>query len=609
MLNSGLSQNKIGSLLVEAGVLTAEDLEKLLAKQKSKGKRLGQLAVEEGLASEDEIAQALARQLKIPFVSLDTVVVDPEVVRLISEPMARDLKAIPLFRVEKNLTIAMADPTDSETLKEIKFVTGCEVEPLVARAEEINLAIEKYYGRENQVLEAIEGLTTNGLDLAEQAKDEEEILESQKLSQEAPVVKLVNLMIERAITKGASDIHVEPHDRAMSIRYRVDGVLREEIVIPRMLKAAVVSRLKILAKINIAERRVPQDGRFTANYLGRKIDLRVSTFPTVHGEKVVMRLLERTGTQIALEDLGMGEELLRTFSQILGLSHGIVLVTGPTGSGKSTTLYAALNRINDVAKNIVTLEDPVESQIHGINQGHTNPIAGFTFASGLRAILRQDPDIIMVGETRDVETAETAIQAALTGHLVFTTVHTNDAVSSVIRLVDMGIEPFLVASSVSAMVAQRLVRKVCRECAVEGQSIEVLIPHTGEVRKLKKVLRPVGCSKCSESGYKGRIGLFELIVMNDEMRRMVVKGANAQDLVMEARKSGFISMFEDGLQKVEAGTTTLEEVMRVTRTVLEDDIFRADAIDRRKTDFSQNPDMPILNEDTMNATQGRGEGF
>jgi type IV pilus assembly protein PilB len=581
MMKTGLSKNRLGTLLVEAGVISQGDLEKLLKKHKATKKRLGEIAVEDGYASEEEIVRGLAKQLKIPFISLDTIVIDPEVARMISESMSRHLRAIPLFRVEKNITVAMADPTDSEALKEIRFVTGCEVEPVVARTEEIFHAIDVYYGSESRVIDAIESLTTNGIDAVDE-REEQELLESQKLSQEAPVVKLVNLIIERAIKKKASDIHVEPRDRSLSIRYRIDGVLHEEIVIPRMLKAAVISRLKILARINIAERRIPQDGRFTVRTDAMIIDLRVSTFPTVHGEKVVMRILERSGTTIALEDLGMNDSILRTFSQVVGLTHGIILVTGPTGSGKSTTLYAALNRINDAEKNIVTLEDPVESQIAGINQGHTNPVAGFTFASGLRAILRQDPDIIMVGETRDVETAEIAIQAALTGHLVFTTVHTNDAISSTIRLIDMGVEPFLVSSSVSAMLAQRLVRRVCAKCAEEADPVEILVPESGEVRKLRKVLKPVGCDKCEGSGYKGRVGLFELVVMNNEMRRLIVKGGTFQELVEEARRGGFRTMFEDGLDKAGSGVTTVEEVMRVTRTVLEDDLFSAQEFEKGK---------------------------
>jgi type IV pilus assembly protein PilB len=581
MMKTGLAKNRIGTLLVEAGIISAEDLQKMLVKQAKTKKRLGAIAVEEGLASEEEIVRALAKQLKIPFISLDTIVIDPEVVRVITEQMAEELKAIPLFRVEKNITVAMADPTDSEALKEIRFVTGCEVEPVIAKSEEILHAIEVYFGRDANVIEAIESLTTNGLDAVEEAEDED-LIESQKLSQEAPVVKIVNMLIERAIEKKASDIHVEPRETSLSIRYRIDGVLSEAVVIPRMLKAAVISRLKILAKINIAERRVPQDGRFTVRTNGRKIDLRVSTFPTVHGEKVVMRILERTATTIPLEELGMNQDILSKFSQILGLSHGIILVTGPTGSGKSTTLYAALNRINDEEKNIVTLEDPVESQIQGINQGHTNPVAGFTFATGLRSILRQDPDIIMVGETRDVETAEIAIQAALTGHLVFTTVHTNDAVSSIVRLIDMGIEPFLVSSSVSAMLAQRLVRRVCEKCAVVGGPVDVIIPETGDIRKLKKVMKPGACDRCGGTGYKGRIGIYELVIMNDTMRRLVVKGSSFQDLVKEARQTGYRTMFEDGIDKVETGVTALEEVMRVTRTVLEDDLFSAEDSERWK---------------------------
>jgi type IV pilus assembly protein PilB len=577
MSDAGLSKNKLGALLIQEGVLSAEDLDALLTRQMGTGKRLGQVAVDEGFATEEQIVKALAKQLKIPFICLGTTVIDPEVVRLISEPMARDLTAVPLFRVGKTITVAMADPTDSETLKEIRFVTGCDVEPVIARPEEIRDAIDMYYGQHEDVIEELDDLPAGDLDAGEEGEDED-LADSERLSQEAPVVKIVNLIIERAIRKSASDIHVEPRDTSLSIRYRVDGVLHEELVIPRMLKAAVVSRLKILANVNIAERRVPQDGRFTVRVAGRKIDLRVSTFPTVHGEKVVMRILERSGITIALEDLGMNEAILRQFNQVVGLTHGIVLVTGPTGSGKTTTLYAALNRVNDDEKNIVTLEDPVESQIPGINQGHTNPVAGFTFSSGLRAILRQDPDIIMVGETRDVETAEIAIQAALTGHLVFTTVHTNDAISSVVRLIDMGIEPFLVSSSVAAMLAQRLVRKVCRECATEGPAVDILIPETGQVRKLEGPAKPVGCEACGGTGYKGRTGLYELIVMNDRMKRLVVTGAPMQDLVATARQVGYRTMFEDGIDKVAAGITSLEEVMRVTRTVLEDDIYSLEAV-------------------------------
>ncbi len=570
---TSLSKNRLGTILVEAGVIAEEALPGLLAKQRSSNKKLGQVAMEEGVATEDQIVEALARQLKIPFIGLDTTVVDPAALAIVSESMARDLRIMPLFKVEKNLTVAMADPTDSEALKEIRFVTGCEVEPVVSRPREIMEAIDNYYGKKSTVMETLEGITTDRLDAVDEQDEAEEIIESERLSQEAPVVKLVNLMIERAIAKGASDIHAEPQDKSLIVRYRVDGVLHEEIVIPRMLKAAVLSRLKILANINIAERRVPQDGRFTVRLGGRKIDLRVSTFPTIHGEKVVMRILERAGMSIPLESLGMNDQILGRFRQILTLSHGIILVTGPTGSGKTTTLYGALNYINDSEKNIVTLEDPVESHIQGVNQGHTNPVAGFTFASGLRSILRQDPDIIMVGETRDVETAEIAIQAALTGHLVFTTVHTNDAVSSVIRLVDMGIEPFLVSSSVSAMIAQRLVRKVCPSCAVQTQPPEILIPDTGETRTLRQSLKAQGCDRCAGNGYKGRIGLYELVIMNDVMRKIIAKGGAAQDLVEEARKGGFRTMFEDGLDKVEEGLTTVEEVMRVTRTVLDEDIM------------------------------------
>jgi type IV pilus assembly protein PilB len=581
----GLSRNRIGTLLVEAGIIGENDLDALLAKQQITHKRLGELAVEEGFATEEHIFKALAKQLKIPFVTLASTVIDPSVMTLVSETMARDLRAIPLFKIEKNLTIAMADPTDSEAIKEIRFVTGCEVEPLIATAAEIEAAIDTYYSKTDGVMDAIQSLTTDGVEAVEEVSEDQEVAESEKMSQEAPIVRLVNSVIERAIAKSASDIHVEPTDRALEIRYRVDGVLHDPMILDKRLRAAVTSRLKILAKINIAERRVPQDGRFSVTLRDKKIDLRVSTFPTIHGEKVVMRILERSGMNIALDELGMNEDILKTFSQVLGLSYGIVLVTGPTGSGKTTTLYAALNSINTTEKNIVTLEDPVESQIVGVNQGHTNPVAGFTFASGLRAILRQDPDIIMVGETRDLETAEIAIQAALTGHLVFTTVHTNDAISSITRLIDMGIEPFLVSSSVSAIVAQRLVRRLCPQCATPAAPIEIVIPDTGKPRKVKKLLKPAACDVCGVTGYKGRVGLYEMVVMTDEIRRLIVKRAPEQDLKQAARKGGYRSMFEDGVDKVEQGLTSLEEVMRVTMTVLESEIWSAE-----KTSETENSD-------------------
>lgn len=577
MDNTDAFNSKLGTILVKAGVITHEALDGLLKKQRRVRRRLGELAIESGLATEQEIGEALSKQLRIPFMSLDTTVIDPMVVGLISESMARDLVAVPLVRVEDRLTVAMADPTNSEAIKEIRFVTGCEVEPVIVRQNEILTAIESYYGMPGTLVEAMEELNTRiGEGFTE--TEQEDIFETERLSHEAPVVKLVNLVIERAIDKYASDIHTEPEENCLRVRYRVDGVLQEAMVIPRMLRAAVTSRLKILANINIAERRVPQDGRFSMRIKGRRFDVRVSTFPTIHGEKVVMRLLERSGSAIPLEELGMNKEVLDTFSQVLGLTHGIILVTGPTGSGKSTTLYAALSRINTPEKNIVTLEDPVESQISGINQGHTNPAAGFTFAAGLRSILRQDPDIIMVGETRDVETSEIAIQAALTGHLVFTTVHTNDSISAITRLIDMGIEPFLVASSVSAILAQRLVRRVCPTCAEAVGPIEVSVPETGKIRRLSKGMRAVGCDRCSKSGYRGRVGLYELVVVNDEMRRTIIEGADEQALKRQARAGGYRTMFEDGLDKCAQGVTTLEEVMRVTRTVLEDEIFASSDI-------------------------------
>ena len=544
---------RLGEMLIERGKIDGEDLERALELQRERGDKLGKILVDMGLVAQRDVLAALSDQLDVPLVTIDGPPPAAPEIEGLTYRFLRQARVFPLALNDSVLTVAMADPMDFETAAAIRSFSGFEVRVALAAEQEVLDAIEKNYAEgEHQAL-AGEGTDEEAMADLEHLRD---------MASEAPVIRLVNAMIAEAIEQRASDIHIEPFEKEFRVRYRVDGVLSNQETPPRELKAAIVSRLKLMAKLNIAERRLPQDGRIKIKILGREVDLRVSTLPTLYGESVVMRLLDRSaGDFYDLHRLGFDAGLLRQMEHFTSLPHGIFLVTGPTGSGKSTTLYSALKRINLPDKKIITIEDPVEYQMDGINQIHVNPQIGLTFASGLRHIVRQDPDVIMVGEIRDRETADIAIRAALTGHLVFSTLHTNDAPSAVTRLADMGVENYLLTSSLVAVLAQRLVRVVCQDCKQPAE--EAVAPDGTRVRSY----RGSGCPACHGSGYLSRVGIFELMQLNDEIRRLIMENANAARLTEAARRAGMRNLREDGWQKVRDGVTTVDEVMRVTQDI------------------------------------------
>ena len=522
----------IGQILIERELIGAEDLDRALELQRErKGEKLGKILVDMGYVAPRDLLGALAEQLGLAIAQITAPPAAPELEGL-SPRFLRQFRIFPLSIEEGSLALAMADPLDFETINAVHSFSKLEVNPQLASEQEILDAIERYYS-DGERQTAAAGIETG---------DEEDLEHLRDMASEAPVIRLVNATIAQAIEKRASDIHIEPFDKEFRVRFRVDGVLFNQESPPREMKAAITSRLKLMAKLNIAERRLPQDGRIRIRILGREIDLRVSTLPTLFGESIVMRLLDRSaGDFYDLRRLGFDDRMLARMEHFTSLPHGIFLVTGPTGSGKSTTLYSALKRINLPDRKIITIEDPVEYQMDGINQIHVNPQIGLTFASGLRHIVRQDPDVIMVGEIRDRETADIAIRAALTGHLVFSTLHTNDAPSAVTRLTDMGVENYLITSSVVAILAQRLVRLICQDC------------------------KGSGCQECNGSGYHGRAGIFEMMEMNEELRGLVMANADAGRLTEAARRNGMRTLREDGEMKVARGLTTADEVMRVTQ--------------------------------------------
>jgi general secretion pathway protein E len=545
---------RLGEMLIERGKIDAEDLERALELQRERGDKLGKILVDMGLVAQRDVLAALSEQLDVPLVTIDgPPPVAPEIEGL-SYRFLRQARVFPFALNDSVLTVAMADPMDFETAAAIRSFSGLEVRTALAAEQEVLDAIEKNYAEdERQTMPGATGDDEEALADLEHLRD---------MASEAPVIRLVNAMIAEAIEQRASDIHIEPFEKEFRVRYRVDGVLSNQETPPREMKAAIVSRLKLMAKLNIAERRLPQDGRIKIKILGREVDLRVSTLPTLYGESVVMRLLDRSaGDFYDLRRLGFDDGMLRQMEHFTSLPHGIFLVTGPTGSGKSTTLYSALKRINLPDKKIITIEDPVEYQMDGINQIHVNPQIGLTFAAGLRHIVRQDPDVIMVGEIRDRETADIAIRAALTGHLVFSTLHTNDAPSAITRLADMGVENYLLTSSLVAVLAQRLVRVICHDCKQPAE--EAVAPDGTRVRSY----RGIGCETCHGSGYLSRVGIFELMQLNDEIRRLIMENANAARLTEAARRSGMRNLREDGWQKVRNGVTTVDEVMRVTQDI------------------------------------------
>jgi len=540
----------LGQLLIDRGSIDPEDLDRALELQRERrGEKLGKILVDMGYIAQRDLLSALSDQLGLPIAQLAAPPSSPELEGL-SPRFLRQYCIFPVAIEEGSLTLAMADPLDFETINAVHKFLRLEVSPQLASEQDITDAIDRYYSEGDRQAATAEFGTG----------DEEDLEHLRDMASEAPVIRLVNAMIAQAIEKRASDIHIEPFDKEFRIRFRVDGVLFNQEQPPREYKAAITSRLKLMAKLNIAERRLPQDGRIKIRILGREVDLRVSTLPTLFGESIVMRLLDRSaGDFYDLRRLGFDDRMLERMEHYTSLPHGIFLVTGPTGSGKSTTLYSALKRINLPDKKIITIEDPVEYQMDGINQIHVNPQIGLTFASGLRHIVRQDPDVIMVGEIRDRETADVAIRAALTGHFVFSTLHTNDAPSAVTRLIDMGVENYLITSSVVAILAQRLVRLICTHCRESAGP--AMTPFGEEI----ETFRGRGCAECDGSGYKGRAGIFELMELNDELRRLVMANADASRITEAARRHGMRNLREDGWEKVGRGITTAAEVTRFTQ--------------------------------------------
>jgi type IV pilus assembly protein PilB len=546
------TRKRLGDLLVESGLITKEQLEATL-KEKSPNQKLGDALLQRGHITEQQLIEVLEFQLGIPHVSLYRYPFDTKLFNLIPKETAKRHLMIPLKKEEDKLFVAMADPMDFYAIEDLRLSTGFQIQPAIATKDDILRTINKYYDVDD-VFD----------DIPDASKEGEGIEEEAIVDQDSPVVRLVNQLLSNAIAQKASDIHIDPQESKVVIRYRIDGILRTERTLPKHMQSMLVARIKIMANMDITEFRIPQDGRIKTNIEFRPVDLRVSTLPTVFGEKVVMRILDLSSALNDIEQLGFNSLNLKRFKTLIEKPTGIILITGPTGSGKSSTLYAALNYLNDEEVNIITIEDPVEYQLEGVNQIQVNPNVGLTFAKGLRAILRQDPNIIMVGEIRDKETVEVAIRASLTGHLVLSTIHTNDTISTITRLIDMGVEPFLVATSISGIIAQRLVRKVCRDCA------EVHPPSKREKEmfarrgiSISKIVRGKGCASCNMTGYKGRMAIHEVLMVNEEMKKLIMNGEPLSKLREVAIKNKTIFLIDDGLLKVKQGLTTTEEVLRV----------------------------------------------
>ncbi len=574
------ASGKLGEMLIKEKLITPLQLQEALDYQRSNGGRLGSSLVKLGVLSEDEIAAVLSRQYGIPSINLAYFEVDPGVIKLIPMETALKYQVLPLSRVGSSLTLAMTDPTNVFAMDDIKFMTGFNIEPVVSSETAITEAITKHYGsieereRKREIEDLVSFIDEGQTDSIELEAEDESALNLaalEKAAEEAPVIKLVNYILTDAVKRGASDIHLEPYEKEYRVRYRVDGVLEVIMQPPVKLRDAIISRIKIMAKLDISEKRLPQDGRIMIRMMlkGKKkqLDFRVSALPTLYAEKIVMRLLDKESLRLDMTMLGFEAESLEKFQAAIFKPYGMVLVTGPTGSGKTNTLYSSIAQLNKPDTNIMTAEDPVEFQLPGINQVQMKEQIGLNFAVALRSFLRQDPNIVMVGEIRDFETAEIAIKAALTGHLVLSTLHTNDAPSTISRLMNMGIEPFLVATSVHLICAQRLTRRVCQECKVEVEASPQLLADAGftpeESRKVK-IYRGAGCSVCNGKGYKGRIGLYEVLEVTDELRELILVGASALELKKKAIEQGMISLRRSGLIKVMAGLTTLEEVIRET---------------------------------------------
>jgi type IV pilus assembly protein PilB len=559
--------DRLGEILLREGLVTREQLGQALTEQKNTKHRLGYVLVKLGLVQELEITKVLARQYRMPAVDLTRFEVDPKIIKLVPAEMATKSVVLPLKREGRTLTIAMADPTDHGLLEDLKFITRFDLFPVIAGEYTLRNLIEKHYESSDQQLQSLlKDMEESGEDV-EVVEEQEDEAATQAQIDDAPVVKLINGLLTDAVKRGASDIHIEPFEHEIRVRYRIDGALLEIMKPPLKMKAALTSRVKILSQLNIAERRVPQDGRLKLKMGSRVIDFRVSTLPVLFGEKIVLRILDKGNLTLDLTKFGFEEKAERDLMKAILNPYGMVLVTGPTGSGKTTTLYSALSRINTTEVNIMTAEDPVEYNLMGINQVLVRTEIGLTFAAALKAFLRQDPNIIMIGEIRDLETGGIAIKAALTGHLVLSTLHTNDAPSTITRMIDMGIEAFNVASAVNLVVAQRLIRRICKDCKAEHKYTDVELSALGtnlDSLRTIKFMKGTGCDTCSGTGYKGRAGLYEVMSMSPELRRMILRGASVADIQTQAVTDGMLTLRMDGMKKIERGVTTLEEVVKET---------------------------------------------
>jgi len=551
----------LGETLVETGVITPETLATALSRAEHTNERIGEALVALGAVSQDDILKAVAKQWRVPFLSAEDMPFTLPVLKNLSPKYLRQYEACPVSLEGTTLTVATADPTNPLLVDELRQTLGLQIKLCVAPQEAILQAIERTYGASTALQKIVEGM--GPLDEGER---EEDITQLRDMAFEAPVVRLVNLLIEEAVNSEASDIHIEPSEESLRVRYRIDGILYDLEAPPRRLQAAVTSRLKLMAELNIAERRLPQDGRIRMTLGGRRVDIRVSSIPTIHGESIVMRLLDRSSVFMPFDRLGFSGETATLFDKLINQPNKILLVTGPTGSGKTTTLYAALDKINAPEKKIITIEDPVEYQLKGINQIAVRPKIGLTFSGGLRHIVRQDPDVIMVGEIRDLETAEISVHAALTGHLVFSTLHTNDAPGAITRLQDMGVEPYLIASVLSGVLAQRLVRRICQACRVLDAPDPADLLAIGVTNgQGVELFRGEGCDACRKTGYKGRVGVYELFIITEEVRSLILRKASTGEIRRMAVERGMISLREDSWAKARAGLTTVDEILRVTQ--------------------------------------------
>jgi type IV pilus assembly protein PilB len=552
---------QLGQILIELGYITQEQLETALEEHRKTPKSLGRVLIDLNMIKEADLVRALAEQVGLEFVDLTDYPIDPTATVLLPEALARRYRALPIGDREGKLLVAMSDPANVYALDDIRTITGRDVQPVVATANDVEQAIQKFAGMDTQV-EALASVA------AEAVEGDEAEMEA--ALEDAPIVKLVNAIMTQAVGDRASDVHIEPGEKNVRIRFRVDGVLHEPMpAAPKNIQGGLISRLKVMADMNIAEKRVPQDGRISMKVGGKQLDLRVATLPAVWGEKVVIRVLDKSNALLKLEDLGFLEDAYKRFSVSFMKPYGAILVTGPTGSGKSTTMYSTLNILNEIDKNIITVEDPVEYRLAGVNQVQVNPKAGLTFAAALRSILRADPDIVLIGEIRDRETATIAIEAALTGHLVLSSLHTNDAPSAITRLVEMDVETFLVASAIDCVVAQRLARNLCQRCkqAYQPEAAELAAAGYPEWLwpEVVELFKPVGCQACSNTGYRGRIGLYEVMPMSEEIERLTVERASADAIRNVAVQQGMMTLRDDGLEKARMGITSLDEVARVVK--------------------------------------------